>query len=428
MYDDPLKHPSLTEIRKPRIGIYEPSVSRSGPSRYVDSILDGIDPREFDVVLFCRAGGPYGRRDNVERIFVGSAVPNILPGRRERPAQPNLLRRTWRALTPAPLKLWSGFTRETLRLAAAFRSRSVDLLHTNSAGCEESAVAARLAGIPRVVGTFHVDSTYDLSGVRSGLRHRVIECLSNHCLHAAIAVSEATRQNWLRRTRLRPSRVTTIHNGVDAAARTPRRRDRAGARERLGLPGYRLVIGGIGRLDPAKGFHDLIDAVSLLAPGNSRVALALAGQGPLRSDLEAHATQLGVRDRVHFLGFQRNVADVYDAIDIFALPSVCEALPYALLEAMTSELPVVATTVGGVPEVVADGETGFLVPARSPEALARALRPLLDEPELRRRLGRAGRDRVSAHFDQRDMVARTLRVYRQMLGRLTFPIPTAMAA
>src|SRR5205085_994689 len=160
--------------------------------------------------------------------------------------------------------------------------------------------------------------------------HRALECLSNHALHAAIAVSEATRQDWIRRTRLPADRVTTIHNGVAPA--TPR--DRAAARQRLGLPPDGLILGSVGRLDYAKGFSDLI----------------------------------------------------------------------------------AATPVGGVPEDVAHGITGFLVPARDPQGFANSLRPLLTDPHLRSEMGRAAQHRVVQHFDVRTTVARTLDLYRDLLS------------
>jgi glycosyltransferase involved in cell wall biosynthesis len=417
MYVGPAEHPNLARPRKPRIGIYEPSRGPSGPSRYVEAILAGVDPAEFDVVLFGRAGGPYGARPGVELVEVHRPFEHAGASNdsTSAPAPPGILRRGWRTMTPDWVKLWGGFGRETLRLAASFRRRPVDLMHTNNTGCEESAVAARLAGVPWVLGTFHVDSTYDLSRSRSGLRHRALECLSNHCLHAAIAVSEATRRDWLRRTGMPARRVVTIHNGVRPAM-SDRPRNTAAARGRLGLPADQVIVGGVGRLDRAKGFDDLLDAVAALATDRPHVAVALAGQGPLRAALEQRASRLGIASRVHFLGYRADVNEVYAALDVFVLSSVCEALPYVLLEAMAAGLPVVATTVGGVPEVVAAGETGFLVPPQDPPALAAALRPLLASAELRDRMGRAGRDRVARAFDERETVARTIQFYRDLLG------------
>jgi glycosyltransferase involved in cell wall biosynthesis len=396
---------------RPRIGIYESSAGPSGSSRYVESILSAIDTDEFDVILFCRAGGPYAPRRGV-------TLEEVMPQARIRIAQPPpapLSKRPWGAVTPAWLKLWSGFGQESLRLAAAFRRRPVDLLHTNNAGCEESAVAARLACIPRVLGTFHIDSRVDVAQQRNGLRYRTLEFVSNQCLHAAIAVSDATGREWIRRTRLAPRRVVTIRNGINAG-NSARSIDQIAARRKLGLPiGDALIIGGVGRLDAVKGFDVLLNAAASLAADYPNLFIALAGDGPLRQSLEQQTARLGIANRVHFLGFRQNITEVYEALDIFAMPSRCEALPYALLEAMTAELPAVASNVGGVPEVVAPGETGFLTPVEDHRALAAALKTLLDNSTLRQQMGRAARQRVVHHFSEQEMVARTIELYRRLL-------------
>ena len=116
------------------------------------------------------------------------------------------------------------------------------------------------------------------------------------------------------------------------------------------------------------------------------------------------------------LGYCQDVESVYDALDMFVLSSICDAMPFALLEAMAHELPAAGTTVGGVPEVIVPGETGFLAPPRDAVALAESMRPLLGSAELRQRLGRAGRARVVRHFHEADMVRKTLNVYRRILG------------
>lgn len=403
-----------------RIGIYEPSRGRSGPSRYVESVLAGLDPEEFEVILFCQAGGPYRTRPGVSLACAndceGSRTVSEAGGAVAGGTFHRGLQHGWRAVAPGWLKQWTGFGRECLRLASWFRRQQVALLHSNNAGCEEAAVGARLAGVQRVLATFHVDSTYDLEGTRAGMRYRLLEFLSNHSLDKAIAVSEATRRDWIRRTHVRAERTVTIHNGVDPH-QFVRRNERAEARRRLGLPADdRLIVGGVGRLESAKGFSYLLEAVSLLAPRYAGLTVAVVGQGPLRQTLAVQASRLGIADRVHFLGFCRDVQQVYDGLDIFVLPSLCEALPYALLEAMATGLPAVGTRVGGVPEMIVPGESGFLVPARSAPALADALRPLLDAPQLRQSMGQAGRERVIRHFDEQTMVRRTIQIYREMLG------------
>jgi len=403
-----------------RIGIFEPSPGPSGPSRYVESILGGIDTDEFEVLLFCRAEGPYRPRPGVQLVHLPPAqhppaTPSVLPAPAGQQVRLPQVQRSRRALGLLGPRLWLGFGRESLALARCFRPHPVDLFHTNNTGCEESAVAARLAGITRIVGTFHVDSTYDLERVRGTFRHRVLECLSNHCLDLGIGVSRATSRDWARRTHLPAARVVTIHNGVDPCA-FQRRCPQATARRQLGLPEEALILGGVGRLDPAKGFADLLEAVSLLAGQYPRLHLALAGQGPSRAALVEQASRLQVAERVHFLGFCRGVQQVYDALDVFVLSSLCEALPYAVLEAMATGLPVVGTRVGGMAEMIVPGETGFLVPARSPSELAAAIRSLLESADLRQRLGQRGRERVVRHFQEKDMVARTIQVYRDLLN------------
>jgi glycosyltransferase involved in cell wall biosynthesis len=266
-----------------------------------------------------------------------------------------------------------------------------------------------------VIGTFHVDSTYDLHRERSGPSHRMMEMLSNRCLDKAIAVSHAAKRDWIRRTHIPAGRVVTIHNGIDPE-KFQRRHSREEARRILGLPTHGLIIGGLGRLDEAKGFTYLIEAAAMLRGEFPNLYVAIAGDGPLRKELEQKVEQFGLAGRVRFLGFLSNVQILLDTLDVFALPSLCETLGYALLEAMATELPAVGSTVGGIPEVILEGATGFLVPPRNPERLAVALRTLLRDNEMGMRMGIAGRERVIRHFHERDMVRKTIDLYRTTLS------------
>jgi glycosyltransferase involved in cell wall biosynthesis len=206
-------------------------------------------------------------------------------------------------------------------------------------------------------------------------------------------------------------RVVTIHNGINTD-KFHRRQSREAARVALGLPNRSLIVGGLGRLDEAKGFTYLIEAASQLLPEFPDLLIAIAGEGRLRTQLEAEAYRLGVAERVRFLGFQSDVQLLLDSLDLFALPSLCEALPYALLEAMATELPVVGSAVGGVPEVIVPDITGFVVPARDANRLAESLRILLRDREMRIRMGTMARERVIRLFQESEMVRKTLEVYR----------------
>jgi glycosyltransferase involved in cell wall biosynthesis len=401
-----------------KIGLFCPGVGEGGPWRYLHSILHGIDLSSFDVTLFCNLQQGYSR-EGIRTV----ALSNADDAGQIRPLDPQdkswnwrrWARRATRAL-PASARLGCGFFRDALRLARLFRLHPVELIHTQSTGCEESPLAAYLAAIPRVVGTFHVDSTVDVSGARNDLAHRFLEFVSNRCLDKAIAVSEATRRDWIGRSAVAPGRVLTIHNGIDPD-RFCRRQSRAQARAQLGLPPDALLLAGVGRLEPVKGFGDLIAATAILSRQFPNVVAAIAGDGSIRTRLEEQARSLGLAERVVFLGFQADVNPLLDAADVFVIPSLSETLGYALLEAMGHELPAVGTAVGGIPEVIVAGETGFLALPGNSDALAAKLHPLLASDTLRRQMGSAGRQRVIEHFHERDMVRQTVEVYERQLAK-----------
>ena len=389
--------------------LFDVKPGSSGPARYVAALTRALVSTEWSVE-FVDLAGAWNAETAAFPAVPAARSPNAVSvaraGRSSIKAK----------LFPRSVRLALGSHRTARRMSQVIRQSSADIIHLQATGCEEAPIAARMARHPRILGTFHVDSTYDLDNERSTYAHRSIERISNRCLHLAIAVSEATKRDWVRRTGIPADRVVTIHNGVDAE-HFQRGRSQAAARQELGLPNDgRLIVGGVGRLDAAKGFAYLIEAVAMLAADFPQLHLALAGQGRLRGELEELARRLGVADRVQFLGQCADVRIVYDALDVYAMPSLCEALPYALLEAMAHELPVAAATVGGIPEVIVEGETGFLTPPRDATALAASLRPLLESQELRTRLGQAGRERVSRHFTESECVRKTIDVYRQMLG------------
>jgi glycosyltransferase involved in cell wall biosynthesis len=279
----------------------------------------------------------------------------------------------------------------------------------------ESVLAARLAGVPKVLATYHTDSAYDVLDGRLTAGYRALERATNRLLDRAIAVSGVTRSDRVRIAGIPGSRVVTIHNGIDPDrfARLPAR---AAARAELGLPADRVLIGGVGQLARYKGYDVLIRAFAGVAGRCPQADLVIAGTGPLREELEALADRLGARGRIHFLGFQPDVLRVLAALDIYVLASICEALPYALLEAMAAGLPVLATAVGGVPEVIEPGVSGLLVAPGRVDAMADALGRLADSAPARARLGAAARERVGRHFHQRDSARRTIAVYRQLLN------------
>lgn len=405
----------IDRLRKTRLG-FDLSPRPSGPGRYLSAIIDAIDPDEFDVIVFgdlivdeCRPHVRY--LDQHQRG--GTDSPSASVANNEAGGSAALTRRR-RIPLPRALSLWVGFHRDAQRFSRRIRAEDIDIFHVQNTGCEESAVAARRAGGPRVLGTFHVDTTYDLVPEHSSMKYRVLESYSNRCLHKAIAVSEGTRQYWMRRTGIADDRIIRIHNGINPD-KFARKTSRQEARRKLGIPDDgRIILGGVGRLDVAKGFTYLVDAMAALRNKIPNVFLVIAGSGPLERSLAIQVAASGLQNSVCFLGYCNDVELVYDALDVFVLSSICDAMPFALLEAMAHELPAVGTEVGGVPEVIVTDKTGFLASPRNGAALAEAICPLVTSPELRERQGRAGRERVVRHFHETDMVRKTLDVYRRM--------------
>jgi glycosyltransferase involved in cell wall biosynthesis len=205
-------------------------------------------------------------------------------------------------------------------------------------------------------------------------------------------------------------KVLVIHNGIDV--------DRycvAGTR-RTGAPVHAVTVG---RLDPIKDQATMLRAVRLVVDQVPEFSLDIAGDGPSRPGLEALCASLRLSGHVRFHGYRGEVSPYLAEADLFILSSVSEGIPLALLEAMACGLPAVTTDVGGLPEVVVPGETGWLVPPRSPDALAEAMLRLLAEPVALDRMGRAARRRVEDQFNLKKVVAEYEQVYMESLARYT---------
>jgi glycosyltransferase involved in cell wall biosynthesis len=200
--------------------------------------------------------------------------------------------------------------------------------------------------------------------------------------------------------------LVVCHNGIDAGVQRDRASRRA-SRSAFELPADAVVVGTVSRLAWTKGLTHLMDAAPSIIARAPDTYFLIVGDGPERADLEARVAHHGLIERFRFAGHRTDIPDLLDAIDIFASPSLNEGLPFGTLEAMAAGLPVVASRVGGLAEVVEDGVTGRLVPARDPVALAAATAELVLDPPLRERFGRAGRARVVDAFGIDRMLDRT---------------------
>jgi L-malate glycosyltransferase len=229
-----------------------------------------------------------------------------------------------------------------------------------------------------------------------------------------IAASEAIRV-MLVEDGLPKDRTFTVHEGIDVehvAGAPP-----ANVRAEFWLPTHAPVVGNIGALVPHKGQRHLIDAVSIVLGDVPDARFVIVGEGELRPMLEHQIRELHLEKHVLLTGFRTDVLGLLKGFDLFVMSSVTEGLGTSLLDAMAAARPIVATTAGGIPEVVVHGETGLLVPPRDAHAMAAAIVTLLRDPAGRERFGRAGLARVRERFSAERMVSETLAVYERLVLR-----------
>ena len=295
--------------------------------------------------------------------------------------------------------------RAFLEIYRLCRRERFDVVHTHSSKPGVvGRVAARLAGVPLVVHTVHGVAFHRYVGLPKRLFYRAVECFASLFSHRITLVSAHYRRYF----RLFRGKTTVVYNGLPLPENVP---------ESMQATEEPVRILFAGRLEEAKDPLTLLQAFARLVcrKGYENARLTLLGDGSLESDCRAFVDRNGLSDRVTLAGWQANIAAFYADHQIFCLSSIHEAFGLCLLEAGVHGLPVVATRVGGVPEVVEDGVTGLLVPPRDPEALAQAILRLADDPLLRRHMGEAARRRVCERFSVERMSAAYKRIYNNEL-------------
>lgn len=289
-----------------------------------------------------------------------------------------------------------------VRLFRLFRRLRPDVVHThNAAPLIYAAPAAQLARVRCVIHTKHGEYGY---GARELYLARAV---SRSCVDHFVAVSAKTARAASTDERPKKRALCVVENGIPLGDFGPDPEIRRTVRDELGLPRDAKVIGAVGRLVDEKDYPLLVRAAGPLLSENAR--LVFVGDGPARERIET-AVEPRWRDFVSFTGARRDVQRLYRAFDVFASSSRTEGLPLALLEAMTSALPVVATAVGGVPDVVPP-DAGILVPHGEPEALRAGIERLLSNETARTRMGECARAYATERFSEDRMMTKYLALY-----------------
>jgi glycosyltransferase involved in cell wall biosynthesis len=275
-----------------------------------------------------------------------------------------------------------------------------DVVHTHSAkGGALGRLAAHRAAVPRIVHTFHGFPFHEFQSPWRRGGYIAIERWLGRRTHAFLAVGSTVAAEAVRRGLAAPEQVRTIPPAIVPIGRAPDTAARGHGRRALGLPAGVRIVGTVGRVDYQKAPDDWIDAFAAVAVDD--VWGVWIGDGPGRAALLARARKHGISHRFRLLGYRDDVAEVLPAFDVFALASRYEGLPCALIEAIAAGVPMVATAVNAVPEVVIPGETGLLVPPGQPRMLARALGYLLDEPAEAARMAANAREHIGDRYTPR---------------------------
>jgi glycosyltransferase involved in cell wall biosynthesis len=299
------------------------------------------------------------------------------------------------------------------RLARFCRQQGVGLIHAHQYGpFFYASLASRLAGRIPVLFTEHGRDVPDYRRPKRVFANRLLLRRRDR----VVAVGHCVRDALVHNEGIAPDRIEVVYNGIELEQFAAVKSDSAPLRAELEMTSRHLMIVQVARLNRLKDHATGIRAMAELARDFPDARLVLVGDGEERPKLEALVAALGLKNIVLFAGLQRDVAGWLAAADVFLLTSISEGIPLTLLEAMAASLPCVSTRVGGVPEVIVDGETGFLAEASNPASVAACLRALLTDAELRRRMGVAGKERAWAEFDARAMHRDYNRIFSEMLG------------
>jgi glycosyltransferase involved in cell wall biosynthesis len=367
-----------------------------GPAIHAILLTEGLRLRGYETVLV--AGQEGAREGSLRELAAHKGITPVVLAELGREVRPG---RDLVAL---------------FRLVRLLRQQQPEIVHTHTAKAGAlGRIAAKIAGIPIVVHTFH---GHVMHGYFSHWVTRFFLAIERRLAKASttiLTVSEGVRQDLLRLRIGRPETVEVMPLGLelDGLLRADARRGEI--RRRLGISPEVPLVGIIARLVPIKDHNTFLEAACDLHRSRPDVRFLIVGDGELRPHLERHVQALGLSQCVSFLGWQRELEPIYADLNLAVLSSLNEGTPVSLIEAMAAGLPVVATRVGGVLDLVEHGKTGLLVPPKDPKAFSGAMEALLGDPDRGREMGRLARETVYPTYSHAALIDRMDRLYASML-------------
>ena len=285
----------------------------------------------------------------------------------------------------------------------------IHILHCHGYGATTfGRIAGLLSGTPVIVHEHMVDK-------KIPLYQKLVDKLLSHSTAKGVAVSNAVKKFMIGPRSMPEQRMQVIYNSVPSEyCMQFKDKQKDAVAKQYGIPKGKAIVGIVGRLDPVKGHADFLLAAKEVLKLEPETCFIIVGDGDLKSELEKFTQQLGIKNDVLFLGHCENVKEIVALFDLLASSSLSEGLPLNILEAMAQSKPVVATSVGGVPEVIVDGENGFLVPVKSPEKLADKIIQLLRDDELRYKFGTNTLKRCQKYFITPVSVGKLTKLYNEL--------------
>ena len=352
-----------------------------GLEKILTSIVLSLDKKKYNVSVWClREGGFFANKLIKEGIDV--KILNILTSRN-------------------PLSIY--------KLYKLLKSHKFDIIHTHaySAGTI-GRISAFLAGVPVIIS--HNHSVYDYYN----RYYHFVEWLLSLITDRIICISDIVNKFANETQRINAGKLVTIYNGIDSVYSVAGK-ETSRLRKELGIPHNHTVISTISHMEEHKGLAYLLESASLLLESRSDIHFLLVGEGTLKEELKKLSIDLKIEKNVIFAGERSDIPEILSLTDIFVLPSLREGLGLAILEAMACGKPVIATNVGGIPEIVKDGVSGILVSPKNAEALHSAMNELLEDREKLKRMGHNGKRVCNESFDSKTMIRKVEDLYDSLL-------------
>ena len=387
-------------MKKIKIAHIITRLDKGGSAENVLLTCIGLDKNEYDCTLI------YGRSQNQDRQLVEEAKRNNV----KLIYVPSLIR------SVNPVKDMQAF----IKLFYCMLKGRYDIVHTHTSKAGIlGRWAAKLGGVPVIVHSPHGHIFYGYFNSFITRIFILLEKITALITDNIITLTERGRDDHVKLAIGPREKFEVIPSGIEIDRCLNSKTDIKVKRRELGLPEDLPIVGSIGRLVPIKGYIYFIEAINLVLKEMQDVHFLLAGKGSEENLLKCRVREMKIEDKVTFLGWRDDLIDIFNILDVFILSSINEGMGKVVIEAMACGKPVVATMVGGVPEIVIDGETGILASPRDPKGLKDAMITILRDKKLREKMSQAGRGRIDSYFSIENMVKMNENVYKKNMSKLT---------